>query len=213
MPGIRNGSYNDRPKGYLTYPIKTGDINSAGIMGVLLKEKSDVRYIVDFGDKTINEKRVTAPLAKELMKMGIRVTIKTVKTTKGINKISITINNTVKVIPIEVHKIFNASVLQEIQIRVTADTEGELLINMYAIQNVLDKWQIKPKECLWAQGGWTEASTKPLVDNKIIAKEQLRLNEILNKVEDLQDKVDSLQKAPLRNATKEDRKVRAGILK
>lgn len=213
MPAIRSGSYNERPKGYLTYPINIGDINSAGIMGVLLKEKSDVRYIVDFGDKTINEKRVTAPLAKELMKMGIRVTVKTVKTTKGINKISITINNKVKVIPIEVHKIFNASILQEIQIRVTADTEGELLINMYAIQDALDKWKIKPKECLWAQGGWTEASTKPLVDHKIIAKEQLRLNEILNKVEDLQDKVDSLQKAPLRNAMKEDRKVRAGILK
>jgi hypothetical protein len=214
---IRDGTYHDGPKGYLTYPIKKGDSNSAGIMGVLLKEKRDIRYIVDFGDNKINEKRVSAPLAKYLKSMGIKVKVVDHITTKGINKINVSINNMIKTIPIQVHKIFSNKELIEIQIRVTAATEGELVLNMYAIQNVLDKWQIKPKECLWTSGGWTEASTKPLVAEHLISKEDQRLKEIIKKHEsdiaDIKDTVNDLRKTPLKNAVLAERKVRADVLR
>lgn len=225
MTRLLKGRYMDGPKGYLTYPISNikGDERSAGLQDVLLTEYHETRHTVSIDGKVINEITVTKPFADALEKIGAKVQTLKRRGWTGRKSLTIFIDGADKIIPVEIHKINKGKEIKEIQIRVTVDkgeNERVLLKYMDAIKNSLSRWHIKPTECVWSQGGLTEDSTKPTVDEKKIRKEDERIEKILRehkdlkgKVEDIEDDVNDLKKAPLRKSIKEDREVRAGVLK
>lgn len=207
MPQIKQGRYTDLPKGYITYPYKLGDKNSMGLANVLLTERHDYRYVVEIGAIHIDEKRITKPLWDELQKQGCKVTKN--RTTSTMGRTYLTENK----IPVEIRKIMKISTLEAIRIRVTGQTEGDLLENMKVIKSTLAEWQIKPTECVWSQGNWKQSEEdfdkKPIVNQEDILKEQARLKNI---VADLQDKIGSIEKPHLKKSIHEDRQVMKGIL-
>lgn len=207
MPQIKQGRYTGLPKGYITYPYKNGEKNSMGLANVLLTEKQERRYMVEFGVLKINEKQVSKALWDELQKIGCKVNIVHKTSTSGRKTL------TPAKIPIEIRKIMRASKLEAIRIRITGETEGDLLENMKKIKSTLSEWQIKPTECVWSQGDWKQSeeenNKKPIVNQEDILKEQARLKNI---VADLQDKIGSIEKPHLKRSVLEDRQVMRGIL-
>ncbi len=207
MAQIKQGRYTELPKGYITYPYKPGEKNSMGLANVLLTERHDYRYLVEAGTTHIDEKRITKPLWDELQKQGCKVTRNRTASTMGRKYL------TENKIPVEIRKIMRSSKLEAIRIRLTGQTEGDLLENMKKIKSALAEWQIKPTECVWSQGDWKQSeeeyNKKPIVNQEDILKEQARLKNI---VADLQDKIGSIEKPHLKKSIHEDRQVMKGIL-
>jgi hypothetical protein len=180
MANIKPGRYSDLPKGYLTYPIKKGNINSLGIIQVLLKEAKHKTSLLVFptGEKCFIHTRYV-----ELFKKR-GIPIETIEThrERGRKKLTVTIDGLTQEVPIEVHRVNESGDIKEIQIRITAQTEGELIKRISAVQQYLSAWNIKPKECVWSQGGWQEATDLFVsVDKEKLSKEMERINKIKKK--------------------------------
>ncbi len=233
MAANRGGYDSGKPKGYLTYPILVGTAKltdsdtvkdehtrSQGLAGVLLDNKDDHLYMAIIQNKEI---RVVKPFYDILTQAGVETKYVTKRITKGKHKLRVKINNKNTVIPVEIRKIHNKKDgFNAIRIRVTRETEGEILTMLEAIRKELEPWRIPVKECMWSQGEMeTPADQKIKINKTKIEKEKDSIKRELkkalkkqaNKIEDLQDEIASLKSIPVKNAVYEDRRVKEGVIK
>lgn len=213
--------YTKDPKAYLTYPIDMDDKNGSNLLATLYRSDNEIWHKLTFDGDEWYEKSVSKIIQPELIKIGVSIERVEIPSHKGRTSFTIeTETGEDKEIKVMIRtrgkskdkKRFDA------EIRITGKTSKELLSNVDGLKELISKWGIIPRECMWSTGEWTETddpgvrirkSDMTRKDNFIL-KEHERLKQVIGQ---MQEQIESIESSTNKKRVKEDRRVFNDILK
>jgi len=221
-----NGKYTGSDaKGYLTYQIVPGDPKSQALMSVLLTESRYTSSTVIVNGKATRPHVIRKAFAKKLEELGFPVVNKVVVYKLGRRSLLVNLDGKNRKIPVDIRTHKKGGRIDNIQVRVAAINHTALIKRLEALKSSLQMWGGVPAECVWQQEGWEEVSEKPreeIVDEKAKKQDEARLEETIrrildsaldNKKEDISQIKNDLESIALRKAEKQDRDVKAGVIR
>lgn len=201
---IKQGRYTVDPKGYITYPI-SDDTNSMLLSAALLRERRRTDTIIMFkNDKNTNNQFQMSVALREHLNLNNHITTTKKTITATLGRTELTANS----IPVEIRKMVVGSHVVGIRIRVTEKTEGALLKTIETVIDFLKEYGIKPVQCVWSQGSWTESKPK----QKKLTNIEIEQKKMRNIIEDMQDKIHHLEKPIAIKAAREEHLVKIGVI-
>ena len=209
------------PKGYLTYPVyrtrKGIDVNSAQIESALCNTQRRTEYVIVHDGIRTGERYITKQFAELLNAVGIRTEQIVSDKQSGKKSLVVKIRGEPRQIPVEISKTARRDDGYDIEVRVTGETHEDVLEQIHAIEDLLNKYCPVPKMCVWSQSDWEEVSALKRKEDREKAYqreiERLDVKKLKNELDDLKDEINGIKSERLRATVVDERKARAEVFK